>query len=192
MKAGSWQFFRLRPANFPTRRIAAAAALICKFRDDGFGGFFQRILNDCTLSIRKKIKELEALFCLPSVGFWINHYSFEEGDHEMTGDNALLGADRARDMVINVVLPGTLAFAKTSSDGKLKNMVKEVYVHYPRHTVNEVTRAMCRQLYDVDDSPQIVKSARIQQGLMQLRKNFCRPVMCAQCLQETPFGHNME
>jgi hypothetical protein len=51
---------------------------------------------------------------------------------------------------------------------------------------------MCRQLYDVDDSPQIVKSARIQQGLMQLRKNFCRPVMCAQCLQETPFGHNME
>lgn len=178
LKASIWRFFRLRPANFPTRRVAAAAALAHRFRNDGFVEAFKPMHS--TLSVPKIIRELEQLFTLEERGYWADHYTFED-DPKATGEFALLGGERARDIVVNVVLPGALAYATESGDGRLQNRIWEVYRGYPRLQDNEMTRAANRRLFGIDNSKQVT-GARRQQGLIYLYKELCRPAECDLCL----------
>lgn len=187
MKAAAWQFFRLRPANFPTRRIAAAAAFVCLFRNDGFGDTLTKVINNAALEPKKMIHELESLFILGEQGFWADHFSFDDESHVQPGELSLLGGERARDIVINVALPGLLAFARESGDGRLNNTVKEIYRKYPRHTQNELTRIMSRQLFCVEQNVEIINGAQQQQGLIHLRKEICRPDQCDLCLRPQCF-----
>jgi hypothetical protein len=183
MKAAAWQFFRLRPANFPSRRVAAAAAFICQFRDIGFVDTFAKVMNNSEASAKALIHELESMFILNGQGFWADHFSFDDERHLQPVEFALLGSERARDIVINIVLPGMFAFARESSDGRLQNTIREIYKKYPRHTPNELTRLMSRQLFGVEQKAKIVNSARLQQGLIQLSKEICQPDQCDLCLK---------
>ena len=179
LKPSMWLFFRLRPANFPTRRVAAAAALVHRFRNDGFVEAFKPMQG--TLTVSKIIRELEQLFTLEERGYWADHYTFED-DAKATGEFSLLGGERARDIVVNVLLPGALAYATESGDGRLQNRVWEVYRGYPRLQANEMTRAVTRQLFGIENSG-LVTGARRQQGLIYLYKQLCRPLECDLCLQ---------
>ncbi len=179
LNAEAWQFFRLRPANFPTRRIDAAAALVCRFRTEGFISAFVKAIGEQTV-VKKAVSELENLLTLESSGFWRTHYTFEE--EAGTVEGMLLGGERARDIVVNAALPAMLAFAQESMDGRLKNTVMEIYRCYPKLAANEQTRSACRRIFGDDREPPLVNGARRQQGLIHLRKERCRMDDCSACL----------
>ena len=186
LKPGSWQFFRLRPSNFPTRRIAAAACIVRRFSTDGFVGTFEKVIANVLHKPKKISMELECLFVFPAHDFWSYHFTFEESKSIIAGskDSCLLGRDRARDIVVNVALPALVAYAEETSDYRLQNILLETYKNYPLLTENELTRHMCRQLFAAPGRPDIISGARMQQGLIHLNKEMCEPESCDVCIGE--------
>ena len=93
----------------------------------------------------------------------------------------LIGQGRAREMVVNVLLPFSFAWA----DGPLGEHAIELYRTYPRLDENQITREMRIQLLV---GSRVVNSARRQQGLVHLWKSFCLERRCPQC----PLGTNLD
>ncbi|MBN1464708.1 DUF2851 family protein [candidate division KSB1 bacterium] len=184
LKPGSWQFFRLRPSNFPTRRIAAAATIVVRFSTDGFIGTFEKAIADVLQKPHKIYRELERLFIIPGHDFWSYHFSFDEAKSIMARgkDNCLLGEERSRDIIVNVALPALAAYAEEAHDFKLKNVILETYNSYPLLTENDLTRHMCEQIFSTPRRPDIISGARMQQGLIHLKKEMCRPEQCDICI----------
>lgn len=186
MKAQEWQFFRLRPQNFPTRRLAGVIQLLMRFHKTGFLDGFSRSFTAHARNIRRLTTELERTLVQSAQGFWAGHYHFESGVATPSAGVAarLIGKDRARDILVNTLLPVYFVYADETHDGRLKNTVLELYARFPRVSENETTRVMTRQLQGERQGPGIVTQfAFQQQGLIQLHKRYCRPRYCEACLQ---------
>lgn len=187
MASQDWQFFRLRPQNFPTRRIAGLVHLLNRFYRNGFLEGLLKIARGNTEDYDRTIAELETILSVKAGGFWLHHYRFDEAKptKERQG-TALIGRDRAREMVVNIVLPILYLFSLESRDGVLKNNVRELLLRCPKLAENAITRAMRSQLFCFDtEKSREIKSAMQQQGLIHLHKLFCRPLNCSACLQIT-------
>jgi hypothetical protein len=203
LRREAWQFFRLRPPNFPTRRLAGFSALLLKFYRDGLlehlAGLF---LSSSKVSLKQRTKaivaELLKYFICPADDFWRTHYDFLSAASEkgrrgtrakdnmataQTNYGDLIGRDRALDILINIVLPALWHYGRQAGDAHLQNLVQEVYGGFPRLQENQITRAMRQQLsqqYPV--SRTVAASALTQQGLIHLQKLYCRPLRCEECL----------
>ncbi|NOY58134.1 MAG: DUF2851 family protein [Calditrichaeota bacterium] len=190
LHAEAWRFFRLRPQNFPTRRIAAAAVYVLRFLNDGFVGSIEKVVLSCEKQPIKAIRELAKLFFVEAEGFWHDHYCFDQvhlNGVSAQKDQAIVGQDRAKDIVVNVVIPGMIAYAGEADDGRLRIAMKEIYAQFPRLSENEVTRFMRKQLFGQENSGPQQMGVRHQQGLIHLNKSLCRPDRCNACLGEDVF-----
>ncbi len=186
LKPESWQFFRLRPQNFPTRRIAAAAEYVQRFMSKGFVESLTHILYNRAAKPHKIFSELEKLFVIETPSYWASHYSFSEAmpENRSAKKSRLIGKERARDIVINVALPGLLAYAQEADDHHLENKIMNIFERYPRLSDNEITRKMRKQLFGyAKGGSDCVKRACQQQGLVHLRKQVCVPEQCDHCLK---------
>jgi hypothetical protein len=80
LRREAWQFFRLRPSNFPTRRLAGLSALLLKFFRDGLlehlAGIFLSSLKPKAL-----VTELLNYFICAADDFWRTHYDFLPAGH---------------------------------------------------------------------------------------------------------------
>lgn len=185
MKAKDWQFFRLRPQNFPTRRIAGMVQIVKKFYRTGFLDGFLHIFKG-NEDYKAIINELESSLMVPARGYWHQHYRFDESLREALPkkSTALIGRDRVRDIVVNIILPVLYLYGENSQDGKLQNRVKEIYVKFPKLSENSITRAMQVQLFGRMVKG-VIQNSQQQQGLIFLHKLFCRSLKCDECLSLT-------
>jgi hypothetical protein len=210
LRREAWQFFRLRPPNFPTRRLAGFAALLLKFYRDGLlehlSGLF---LAAAKVSVKKRTKsiiaELLNYFICPADEFWQTHYDFfqEESTKDENSEarvllpatryGDLIGRDRALDILVNIVLPALWYYGRQAGDAHLQNLVQEVYASFPRLQENQITRAMRQQLAQLFPvSRTVATSALTQQGLIHLQKLYCRPLRCEECLELVGKGNNLK
>jgi hypothetical protein len=204
LRREAWQFFRLRPPNFPTRRLAGFSALLLKFYRDGLlehlAGIF---LASSKVQIKKRTKavvaELLNYFVCPADDFWRTHYDFFPAAWAKTGNGGeaeearlvtaktnygdLIGRARALDILVNIILPALWHYGRQAGDAHLQNLVQEVYGSFPRLQENQITRAMRQQLSrQFSVSRPVAASALTQQGLIHLQKLYCRPLRCEECL----------
>jgi len=185
LKPQVWQFFRLRPQNFPTRRLAGMTQLLRRFYRPGFLSGVLKIFSGGLHEYDQIAAELEGVFTVKAEGFWAEHYRFDHETQKIPQkiEPALIGKDRARDMVINIILPILYLFAAESQDGELKTTVREIYRQTPRLAENAITKAMKYQLFtNRGRTLPGMKLAYQQQGLINLHKSFCRPLKCDECL----------
>jgi hypothetical protein len=184
MKPQAWQFFRLRPQNFPTRRLAGMLQLVRRFHRLGFLHGFLKIFESHQREPNLIINELENVMSVKAEGYWHNHYRFgeERSDSERTMPEALIGKDRARDIVVNIVLPVLYLYSRESNDGMLKSLVREIYSRFPKLSENSITRVMREQIFERGGVEPKVQFAYQQQGLIYLNKLYCRPLRCSECL----------
>jgi len=188
-KSEEWQFFRLRPQNFPTRRIAAAAILVLRFMDDGFLQTFIKIINSCD-KVPIIIRELEKKLKVKSKGFWAEHYCFEEAKFESTKSQYIVGSDRVRDIVVNVVLPLIYAYTKEANDLRLGNEILQLFIQYPTLADNEILRLLRKRLFGLETlAMDNVKGVRQQQGMIHLFKTLCQSGSCERCLSVNAFDN---
>jgi hypothetical protein len=183
MRPEEWQFFRLRPANFPTRRVAALGLLLPRFARGGFLGRFLQIFESLAEQPKRLARELERLFVVPAEGVWVRASRLDR-DPDLRGRGApssLLGSARAREIVTNVVLPIMYLYGVDSGDGRLPSLARETYSLVPKLSDNLITRAMVMQLGDVLPGGRKPASAAEQQGLVQLHKLYCQPLRCEAC-----------
>ena len=173
MKESDWCFFRVRPDNFPTRRLIALSYLTSRYSSSGLLHGVMRLVKKSPRG--DEYRWLENSFALFCQGYWANHFDF---GITMNRNSALLGREKASAIVINAVLPFASAWGELSSDLKLKKKAAEIYRHYPATGDNELTRYMKQQLRLKLD---VRLSACQQQGLINIFKTCCRHRNCAQC-----------
>jgi hypothetical protein len=111
-------------------------------------------------------REIEKVLEVKTRGFWASHLDF----HRPVAQEApaLVGRGRAREMVINVLLPFFYARAHLLGDGDLKQRTINLYRSFPPGQDNEITREVMALMVTSKVSRPVVNSARRQQGLIHM------------------------
>jgi hypothetical protein len=187
MRRDEWLFFRLRPINFPTRRLAGASKILQQFLTEGILESILRIIGGQQTNHQLLIKELEKLFICKTGGYWATHYQLEENPVQVSTEKTttLVGADRAKEIIINIILPVLSAYANEIDDLKLKTKLLQIYQEYPKGPANSIIKEMQILISKKDPSAQkAVNTAAKQQGLIHLYKLHCRRKECERCFKE--------
>ncbi len=184
LRPEAWLFFRLRPPNFPTRRLAALCAVILKFYRSGILEHLAGVAAAFGKAPKKLVHELLQHLICPAAGFWQWHYDLQSRPRVRRPLGDLLGRERARDIAANILLPALWLYFREAGNAVLQNQVQEAYANLPQLQTNQITRGMQKQLSAVFPLPKkIAASAHNQQGLIHLHKLFCRPLRCQECLK---------
>ena len=183
MTAEQWHFAKMRPANYPSRRIPAIAQIISHCQDTLMMGFLPVIESAATAnqralaSIRRRLQE--RLTPAPS-GYWENHSHFGKGIPQRGA--ALIGTARASDIIVNILLPITLLWAEHSQSPKLSEAVQRLYDSYPKLQENNTTQRIEAQIFNQEQPIKLISpSAKKQQGAIYLHRNFCSSQLCDLC-----------
>ena len=154
-----WKFSRLRPANFPTVRIAQLATMLTVA-----GGLFSKVLEAVN------INELMELLEVSASDYWNDHFIFGKISRSYP---KVTGLQAANILIINAVVP--LLFA----NGRYRDseMICERAVRYLEETNPEQN-----SIIDGWESAGIsAESAFYTQALIHLRNNYCRKRRCLEC-----------
>lgn len=166
-----WRLRGLYPNNSPVRRIVALADLWPHMEG------LPDLAVDAILSLADQPKscavELERMIRLPGCRYWRGHSDFGIP----TRESDVIGADKAREAVVNAVLPWVAAYAMWHRDSSLLQSVVTLFSSYPAARPNTVTRHMQRQCRLSSSPP----TAAVQQGLLHLFTVFCRNGRCGDC-----------
>lgn len=153
-----WKFLRLRPANFPTLRIAQFAALL--ENHSHFASFF---LHKDTDDIRK------ALRVHPSE-YWLQHHHFGKKSKKVLAE---LGEQSQENIMINTVVPLLVRFARDKSNLYYLDKAR-LFLEKLKPENNKITREW--QELDIQTN-----HAADSQALHQLYKNYCQKKKCLHC-----------
>ena len=176
LAASEWQFFRLRPENFPTVRLAGASRLIYKFQQKGF---FKSIIQDLKKreqSNREKFILLEKLFVIQADGFWSAHFRF--GELSKITLKTLIGDNRSNDIILNAIIPICLLYARLFKDKDVRQGTLKIFEQCSPLSDNTITRIIDQQI--IKEKFQM-RTAMLQQGALQLYKFYCAEGKCEEC-----------
>ena len=153
-----FKFFRMRPANFPTIRIAQLVALILKFPD--------------LFSIVVEAKELNVFYKIFAIGigeYWKEHYTFETKSKKSSKFFTKSFIDL---IIINVIIPMKFEFMKNY--GKVNI---EVLLDIIRKISPEKNSAISK----FNKIDLVAKNALDSQALIELRNSYCDKSRCLEC-----------
>lgn len=168
-----WNLFRVRPGNLPVRRLVAMSYLLLRYRATGLTPGIVRLIRAVSAD---GCHTLEAGLAVAADGYWARHLNFGMSRGHVAP--AMLGSNRAADMVLNVLLPFAFAWGQHRAETSLIEKCRTLYRQYPRLTANSMERHMLAQLR-LDT--RVVNSARRQQGLLHIYKTLCTQGKCGAC-----------
>ena len=181
MSEDEWHLFKVRPNNFPLRRIAAMSYLVRRYRERGM---VEEVVN----MIKEGYPRLERGFRVTADGYWASHFDF--GLSSQSYNPSLIGRWRAADIAVNILLPFTFAWSRLNPRPEAGGRAFDLYCSYPRLAANTIERHMMKQL-GLDSS--LINSARRQQGLIQIYNTLCRQGRCQCCrLSQLEAGHHIQ
>jgi hypothetical protein len=154
-----WKFLRLRPANFPTIRIAQFSAFLHKTPY-----MFSTILET---GDRKK---LESLFKVSASEYWNTHYVFNK-ESGMNVKN--LGRFAIRSIIINTVVPVLYFYGQQRLVNEYSERAKTLLMGLPGEN-NSVIRKWGALGIEAGN-------AFISQALLQQKNEFCNYRLCLNC-----------
>lgn len=169
MNEAEWNFFRLRPQNFPTIRMAYAASFC---RELLFNNFLRRVIL-CFEKGKNIKRDLMNLFLdIQFSDYWKKHYIF---GREVSKSMKSIGGDRISDIIINVVIPLMYLYSEKFDKKDLTEKILNYYSTVKEKSDNEITRVMQEQLgYRVNTISE-------KQGLIHLHNFYCVKVKCNNC-----------
>ena len=174
MSWDDWHLFRVRPINFPVRRVVAMSYLVLRYRGEGIVEGVVNLVKEAPLS--EGHTWLEKGLMVTTNGYWASHFDF--GLPTGTRISNLLGSRRAADIVVNVLLPFVVAWSKINSRPELGRKTFALYGTYPKLAANAVERHMRNQL---GLSSSLVNCAVRQQGLIHIYNSLCTQGRCDCC-----------
>lgn len=152
-------FLRMRPANFPTIRLAQLAQLICKSTH-----LFSRILEIET------IKEIRELLDVSANDYWHYHYTF---DNPTPFKPKRLGTQMIDNIIINTIIPILFAYGMQKNE----DLYKEKALHWLSYISSEKNSIINDWKMNGVSSSNALES----QGLMELKNNYCNFKKCLDC-----------
>jgi hypothetical protein len=171
-----WQFFRLRPQNFPTLRIAYGSQLIRKLIADNL---FKNIILEfktANFEIKECHKSLLKMFEPVNDDYWSAHYDF--GKKSKTGYK-LIGEQRINDVIINVIIPFVYFYSIVFEKGIVKANVLDFYRNFKIKPDNSIVKVIERQILNPNKIN--IKTPAIEQAAIQLYNFYCTRERCNEC-----------
>ncbi|MEO6458524.1 MAG: DUF2851 family protein [Chloroflexia bacterium] len=179
--AHGWETNRVRPANSPPRRLAAAARLLARllWQQGGMLGPF--LGAQAYRKYDNLAKAWTGTLTVEGDGYWASHADFGRPlGNDTVEDMALVGTSRASDIVVNVLLPLLVANADRQGDEKIHNRALSVYAAFPKLSENKITRAMADEALG-PRKKEAITGAKQQQGLIHLYRLYCEARRCYEC-----------
>ena len=179
MSREQWEF-KIRPVNFPTKRIAGMSYILSNCDGKPHTSFLATLRS--AFGNVKTTQKLRDILIPRASGYWTEHYTLGGKRHKEMP--FLIGRNRADDIVINVILPVIFGHAKRWENRGLQQTAQAVYANYGKLQANKATRDVTNRIFH-DSSEQhgsVINSAMRQQGLIYLYKNFCAVRNCEDCL----------
>ncbi|RMD48264.1 MAG: DUF2851 family protein [Ignavibacteria bacterium] len=174
MDETEWHFFKLRPQNFPTIRIAGGIELLYKILNEDF---VPTLINKFT-ELRKPsilIGVLRSMFITKSFGYWQHHYVFCKKSSAPI--KYYIGSSRADEIMINVVLPFLSLYFEIFGKTELSKKVIQIFNSYSQRSTNKIVQDLAENL----DMNSMTSKTVITQGLIELFRNYCSKNKCLEC-----------
>ena len=165
MEKESWKLFRIRPQNFPYRRIA----MLAQFIEGGFR-MMNRILET------EGEKEMRALFEVELSGYWTKHYTFGKPNERAT---ATLSRSSIDIILINTVAPLLYAYGELTGNYEMTDKAIKLLEDL-RAESNSIVAHFVAYSIDCPD-------ALTSQALVQLKREYCGARKCIYC----KIGHHL-
>jgi hypothetical protein len=159
MSASQWLFLRMRPAAFPTLRIALFAALIHQTDH-----LFSKMLA------ASSVTEIEHMLAVKLSNYWQTHYVF---DKESVKVNKTLGRDSLHLIVINTIVPVMFLYGKLRSEIGYQDKAIELLESVPpeNNTIIQQWQSLGIEAQSAFDT----------QALLHLKQHFCTQRRCLEC-----------
>ena len=159
LEENEWKFSKIRPANFPTIRIAQFISIIIQLKS-----VFTSLLGILN------IKELNQLADIKIHDYWMNHFLFEK---ESKKKFIHLGQESINNIAINTVIPLLVAYALAKDKHEyLERAIKLLEsIPYERNTVISKWKKV-----GLDFS-----NALQSQGAIGLLNTYCAKKRCLDC-----------
>lgn len=154
----SFQFFRMRPTNFPTIRIAQLAGLFSEHQN-----LFSKLM------IIDKKEDFYKLFSFNLDDFWKVHYTFETTSKKSAKKLTKSFIDL---LLINTIVP--LKFVYLKNRGEVN---EETFLSLIQQVSTEKNNIISK----FSDLGITAKNAMESQALLQLKNNYCTVKKCLNC-----------
>ena len=159
LNRSQWKFLRLRPANFPTIRLAELAALL----------FHRPALFSQCLEARS-YDELFTLLAVENSEYWKSHYTFFRETREPV---SFMGSSSISTVIINTVVPLLVAYGKSKDDQQFVDRAVTILQQTPPET-NRIT-------LEWKTMGMKSKTAFDSQGIIELNNGYCTRRRCLDC-----------
>ncbi len=156
---GALYFLRMRPANFPTIRLAQLAMLIHESEH-----LFSKIKET------NSVAEVKRMFTVEANDYWHYHYTFgEETDYKVK----TLGKQMVENIIINTVVPILFSYGLHHDD----EYFKEKAIKWLEEVASE-KNTITKGFENIGFSN---KNAFDSQAFIQLKNEYCNHKFCLQC-----------
>jgi len=159
MQKELWKFATMRPANFPTIRIAQFAQLVHHSTH-----LFSRCLEINSMA------DAERLFNVELNEYWSTHYQF---DQPTAKKEKKLGKSSIENIFMNTIVPFMFAYGKEKQYDHLCLRSLELMELVPAE-VNGITRNWTQMGFKINN-------ALRSQAFIQLKNMYCTPKKCLSC-----------
>ncbi|KAA3631520.1 MAG: DUF2851 family protein [Bacteroidetes bacterium] len=160
MAPAAWKFLRMRPANFPTIRIAQFAMLIFQTTH-----LFSKMLSAAN------VQEIENALTVITSSYWETHYVFDKPTSKKW--RKMLGKTTIHLIIINIIVPFLFLYGNQKDDDKFKNKAFQLLESIPAEQ-NKIMRGWKK----LGVHPE---SAYQTQALIQLKTKHCELKKCVSC-----------
>lgn len=157
--AQQWKFMRMRPANFPSIRIAQFAMLIHQSAH-----LFSKMLAATS------VREIEHMFELKISNYWRDHYVF---DKRSSARAKSLGRSTIHLLIINTIAPLLFLYGKNRKDESCTDRAIRLLEEVPAEK-NHIIR-------EWETLGMKVQTAYESQALLQLKHHYCDQKRCLDC-----------
>ncbi len=154
-----WKFMRLRPASFPTVRIALLAMLVHKS-----SRLFSKLLEIET------VEQIVNLLTVEASDYWTNHYIFGEESKSM---RKRLGNETVKLITINTVIPFMFSYGRSRSKADMETKAITLLQQMPPEK-NSIVE-------NFEKLGIAATSAFDSQALIHLKANYCDTRKCIYC-----------
>jgi hypothetical protein len=154
-----WKFLRLRPANFPTLRIAQLAQILAQSPN-----LFSMLIE------MVDVQSIRSLFQGQQSTYWRGHYQFgKPTDHRIPA----MGKSSVDVLLINICAPILVAYGKSIGN--------EAYVERAIDLLSSIKPEQNHITKQWKALGQRIDSTADSQGAIGLYKLYCQPRQCLRC-----------
>jgi hypothetical protein len=159
IESSNWKYMRLRPAHFPSLRLAQLASIIHQSQH-----LFSQLIN------LNAVSQCNALFDVEPSAYWLTHYQLGVAS---TVKIKGLGTTTINTIVINTIVPLLFAYGNYTHNEAVKEKAYTWLCALKPEQNSIVTCFTTAHVHPTD--------AAQSQALIQLYKQYCTHKKCLQC-----------